>query len=104
MLQHHEEDEIFAIQGDSPWDIRGKARKIPLARAYAPPLLHQDLRLPDERVRLRPYGGRAQRSGGPRADRRSARGGRAAHEHLLGAREGAGEGVLAARRVAAPEV
>ena len=28
---------------------------------YAPPLLHQDLRLPDERVRLRPHGGRAAR-------------------------------------------
>src|SRR2546430_6286164 len=71
--------------------------------ALAPPLLHQDLRLPDERVRLRPDGGRAARRRGSGGHRRPTRGGPAAHEYLLGAREGAGEGVLAARGVAGAE-
>ena len=42
-------------------------------------------------------------SGGLRADRRAGGGGPAAAEHLLGAREGAGEGLLAARPVAIAE-
>ena len=73
-----------------------RARKI-RGSPYATPLLHQDLRLPDERVRLRPHGGRARRRRRLDRHRRSGRGRRSPHEHLLGAREGAGEGVLAAR-------
>ena len=45
------------------------------------------LRLPDERVRLRPDGGRAARVGRLRADRRSAEARPAAAQHLLGARK-----------------
>ncbi len=59
--------------------------------------LHQDLRLPDERVRLGQDGRRAQCRRRPREDRHARRRGRHPVQHLLGAREGAGEGVLRPR-------
>ena len=65
--------------------------------------LHQDLRLPDERLRLRQDGRRAARGGRLRADRQRRRRRPDPVQHLLGAREGAGEGVQRPRPRQAPE-
>ena len=65
--------------------------------------LHQDLRLPDERLRLGQDGRRAACRRRLRADRERRRGRPDPVQHLLGAREGAGEGVQRPRPGQAPE-
>ncbi len=56
-------------------------------KAYARSLLHQDLRLPDERVRLHPHGGCARCRRRTDSRRQRTVRGHPADEHLLGARQ-----------------
>src|SRR3569832_1017839 len=68
--------------------------------AHEQEAVYQDLRLPNERVRLRQDVGRARGLARPCAGAKRRRGRRAAAQHLLDSREGRREGVLAARHVA----
>jgi len=89
---------------------RRAAGRLPAALAISPlqvpmpgKLYNPDLRLPDERVRLAEDGGRPARVARSAAHRSSGGGRRPAAQHLLDPREGAGEGLLAARPLEAME-
>ena len=94
---------VYLVNGENRYPRRPFRVPRSAHPGHERPALHFDLRLPDERIRLGAHGGRAARVRGPRAHQPTGTGGRRPPEHLLGAREGAGEGVLPPRPVAAAE-
>lgn len=82
---------------------RCPARRSAQARPGERQAVHQDPRLPDERVRLGQDGRRARRQRWPGTDRYPGRRRRHPGQHLFHPREGAGEGVQPAGRLEGPE-